>query len=114
MLNNVSSEIWKTDKSFKIVISDGYHLFVTGGWSNQKQINSSELIDLSDSLRTCRKWTDYPRLVQSSVAVNLNNQNVLVCGGNVDGYKENSISDCYKLDVQSDSGIWSKVEDMKV
>jgi hypothetical protein len=48
------------------------------------------------------------------VAVNLDDQSVLVCGGNVDGYKENSISDCYMLDVLSDSGSWRKVEDMKV
>ena len=48
------------------------------------------------------------------MAGNIDNENVLVCGGNTDGYGETPISDCLKLDTKQNPGSWTPIENMKV
>jgi hypothetical protein len=44
----------------------------------------------------------------------IDGKKILVCGGNIEGYDERAISDCYSLDTSVTTSAWKNEESMQV
>lgn len=58
---------------------------------------TTEIIDLSTPYKSCKDWPDFPIQVYGASGSLINEQEMVICGGNTVGVIDAKVTDCFKL-----------------